>query len=383
MARQSAYILALSVVFLAVLGIVMLSSTGAYAPELPADDPYFAVRRQLCWLGVGFAACLIGALVDYGFWGRHWLLWYSIACILLGLCFIDGIGIHKNGASRWIGMAGFQFQPSEIARLAIIVSLAAWFARYRDEVQSWGRGFLYPLLLLGLPLGLITAEVDLGCATLVGCTTLLVMFVAGTRISGLVAIAVAGAAGLWALIQIVPDRMNRVLAFMNLDDPVIQLADGYQQWRGLLAFGSGGWAGLGLGASRQKMQFLPFAHTDFIMPIIGEELGLRVSLLVVVAFVVLIVCGLLIASQAPDSFGRLLGLGVVSLIGLQAAINLGVTTALLPNKGIPLPFISYGGSNLVCCLAGIGILFNIYRQGIATPGPTAATIARAKTTRRL
>jgi len=383
MERQSTYILVLSVVFLSVVGIVMLSSTGAYAPELPRDDPYYAVKRQSVWLVAGIFACVLGAVFDYRFWCKYWVLWYVIACVLLALCFVDPVGVRLNGASRWIGFGAVRFQPSEMARLAVVVALASWFGRFREKTGSWLHGFIFPLLLLLPPLVLITCEVDLGCAVLVGATALTMMFVAGTRLTGLAVIGMAGLGALGWLIQVVPDRLNRVLAFRNLEDPAVQLGDGYQQWRALMAFGAGGVDGLGLGGSIQKMQYLPFAHTDFIMPIIGEELGLRVSLLVVVAFVVLTVCGLLIASRAPDLYGKLLGVGVVCLIANQAVINLGVTTALLPNKGIPLPFVSYGGSNLVCCLAGIGILINIYRKGIATPRPTSVAIARAKLSPRL
>lgn len=384
MEKQSTYILVLSVVFLSVIGIVMLSSTGAYASELLRyNDPYYAVKRQGIWLAAGIVACLLGASFDYRFWCRYWVLWYLIACVLLALCFTESYGLKINGANRWIHLGSLRFQPSELARLAVVVALASWFGRFCEKSGSWLHGFLLPLLLLLPPLVLITFEVDLGCAVLLGTTALTIMFVAGTRLTGLMAIGLSGLGALAWLIHVVPDRLNRVLAFRNLDDPAVQLGDGYQQWRALMAFGSGGFDGLGLGGSIQKMQYLPFAHTDFIMPIIGEELGLKISLLVVVAFVVMTVCGLLIASRAPDLYGKLLGVGIVCLIANQAVINLGVTTALLPNKGIPLPFVSYGGSNLVCCLAGVGILINIYRKGIATPRQTSVAMSRAKLTPRV
>jgi cell division protein FtsW len=158
---------------------------------------------------------------------------------------------------------------------------------------------------------------------------------------------------------------------------------GLQQMQALIALGSGGMDGLGLGNGRQKMLYLPYAHTDFIFPIIGEELGLRFSLLVVFLFVVIIVCGIMIALHARDRFGMLLGCGIVSLLALQAAVNIGVTTSLLPNKGLPLPFISYGGSNLAACMFGIGVLVNIYRQGILEAPPVKRTIMNAKLTLRI
>src|SRR4029078_1340096 len=162
-----------------------------------------------------------------------------------------------------------------------------------------------------------------------------------------------------------PERMARLPPFRDLK--AYQQTDGLQQMQALIAWGSGGMEGLGLGNGRQKMLYLPYAHTDFIFPIIGEELGLRFSLLVVLLFVVIIVCGIMIALHAKDRFGLLLGCGVISLLALQAAVNIGVTTSLLPNKGLPLPFISYGGSNLVICLFGVGLLLSIYRQGVLEP----------------
>ena len=171
-----------------------------------------------------------------------------------------------------------------------------------------------------------------------------------------------------------PERIGRVLAFLH---PEKYPDDAYQQLQGLIALGSGGVEGLGLGNGRQKMAFLPVAHTDFIFPIIGEELGLRFTLLVVFCYIVIIMCGAIIAMRARDRFGMLLGFGIVVIIALQAAVNIGVTTTLLPNKGLPLPFISYGGSNLVFCLLGVGMLINIYRQGIERTGGAKRTTVRA------
>jgi cell division protein FtsW len=177
------------------------------------------------------------------------------------------------------------------------------------------------------------------------------------------------------------ERMGRLAAF--LDPQRFKEDAGLQQMQALIAWGSGGMEGLGLGNGRQKMLYLPYAHTDFIFPMIGEELGLRISLLVVFLFVIIIVCGMMIALHAKDRFGLLLGGGIVSLLGLQAAVNIGVTTSLLPNKGLPLPFISYGGSNLVACLFGVGLLLNIYRQGVLEPANKKQTAMQVRTTPRI
>jgi len=382
MGKQSAYILGMTVVFLAVIGIVMLSSTGAYAPELPEDQPYYAVERQVMWLGLGLVACIIGTLVDYRIWGKFWYVWYAIAVVLLVLCFHDTIGRTKNGSSRWVGFGSVEFQPSEVARLAVVIAMASWFGINAQKIREWGRGFFIPIAIFALPMCLIAREVDLGCSMLVGGSSLIIMFIAGSRWWALGGLCLLGIIALICVAMLIPERMGRLNAYMNLDDPKVQLDDGYQQHQGILALGAGGINGRGLGGSRQKTGWLPYAHTDFIFPILGEELGLRMTLPVVTAFSVFVLCGLFIAGCAPDVFGRLLGVGIVALIGLQAAINLGVTTALLPNTGMPLPLISYGGSNAFCCLAGIGILFNIYRKGIATRQTGSVSVACVKVDKR-
>src|SRR5213075_2679145 len=216
---------------------------------------------------------------------------------------------------------------------------------------------------------------------LIGATMFAVMFVAGTHPALLGILSLGGLGGILFVATHMSERMGRLAAFM---DPERFKDDaGLQQMQALIAWGSGGMEGLGLGNGRQKMLYLPYAHTDFIFPIIGEELGLRFSLLVIFLFVTIIVCGIMIALHAKDRFGLLLGCGVVSLLALQAAVNIGVTTSLLPNKGLPLPFVSYGGSNLAACMFAIGVLVNIYRQGILEPPPVKRATMNAKVTPRL
>src|SRR5256885_3598062 len=214
-----------------------------------------------------------------------------------------------------------------------------------------------------------------------GTTAFVVMFVAGANPLWLGILSFASLGAILVVATQMSERMGRLSAFLhpqNYKDDA-----GLQQMQALIAWGSGGMEGLGLGNGRQKMLYLPYAHTDFIFPIIGEELGLRVSLLVVFLFVVIIVCGIMIALHAKDRFGLLLGCGIVSLLTLQAAVNIGVTTSLLPNKGLPLPFISYGGSNLAACMFGIGVLVNIYRQGVLEPAKKKSAVIRARTTPRI
>src|SRR5437773_1344930 len=378
--RKSAYILFLAVLGLLVIGIVMLFSTSAYARD-SHGDVYFFIRRQAMWVGIGLVACIFAALMNYHFWQKTWWLWFALALAALALCYIPHIGMRINGSRRWVGYGPITFQPSELAKIATIFFLAAWFAQREKADGNVLSGFLVPLAVISVPAALVLGEVDLGTTALIGATTFIVMFVAGTNLLWLSGLAFAGLGGLLLVATHISERMGRLAAFLppqNYKDDA-----GLQQMQALIAWGSGGMDGLGLGNGRQKMLYLPYAHTDFIFPIIGEELGLRFSLLVVFLFVVIIVCGIMIALHARDRFGLLLGCGIVSLLALQAAVNIGVTTSLLPNKGLPLPFISYGGSNLVTCLFGIGLLLNIYRQGSLEPPHKRPTIAQVRITPRI
>jgi cell division protein FtsW len=378
MRRKSAYILFLAVLGLLVIGIVMLFSTSAYARD-SHGDVYFFIRRQAIWIGIGLAGCIFAALMNYHFWQKTWLIWFAVAIGALALCYIPHIGMRINGSRRWIGYGPVTFQPSELAKLATIFFLAAWFSRLEKPDGNVLSEFIIPLAIIALPAVLVLGEVDLGTTALIAATTFVVMFVAGTNPLWLGGLGFAALGGLILVATRISERMGRLSAFLqNYKDDA-----GLQQMQALIAWGSGGMDGLGLGNGRQKMLYLPYAHTDFIFPIIGEELGLRFSLLVVFLFVVIIVCGIMIALHARDRFGLLLGCGIVSLLALQAAVNIGVTTSLLPNKGLPLPFISYGGSNLAACMFGIGVLVNIYRQGILEPAPVKRATMNAKVTPRI
>jgi cell division protein FtsW len=378
MHRKSAYFLFVAVLGVLAIGVVMLFSTSAFARD-SHGDPYFFLKRQSLWLGVGLFVCIAAALIDYHLWQRTWWLWVALALVTLALCYVPHLGMRINGSRRWIGFNSLAFQPSEIAKVAAVFFLAWWFARYEKATNNPFFGFLIPLAVVGVILVLIIFEVDLGTTALIGTTAFVVMFVAGTNpiLLGLLAFAGSGTIFLAATHQ----RMGRLLAFTDLER--YKEDAGLQQMQALIAWGSGGIEGLGLGNGRQKMLYLPYAHTDFIFPMIGEELGLRVSLLVVFLFIMIIICGIMIALHAKDRFGLLVATGVVALIGLQAAVNIGVTTSLLPNKGLPLPFVSYGGSNLVACLFAIGLLLNIYRQGNLEPANKKRVALQARITPRI
>ncbi len=375
--RTSVYLLVVAVIGLIVLGLVMLSSTSAYAPESHGSAT-FLLKRQIVWLAAGLVVCAAAAAVDYHHWQKTWWIWFGLSVVMLALCFVPHFGHRINGSARWVKLAGFSFQPSEFAKMAAIITLAWWFARDEDNAGRFLHGFVAPLFGAGVLMALIAPEVDIGTTGLIGSTTIVMMFLAGTRLRYLLPMILAGFAGLALAIDKMPERTGRFLAFLY---PEKYPADAYQTVQGLIALGSGGVEGLGLGNGRQKMAYLPFAHTDFIFPVIGEELGLRCTLLVVFTYIVIILCGAMIAMRARDRFGMLFGFGIMIIIALQAAVNIGVTTSMLPNKGLPLPFISYGGSNLVFCLLGVGILINIYRQGLndREEQKKSSTILQART----
>ncbi len=310
------------------------------------------------------AACL-----DY-----HWLqrrAWwiFGITTFLLVLCYVPGIGTEVNGERRWIsaklvGLSALRMQPSEMAKIALAVIIAWWFAMHPDSGRRPLRGFLYPLAIAGTLIVLVLFEKDMGTAAVMSACCFTLLFVAGVKFRYLTGLAISGTAALALLVKYDPNRFARIMAYLDMEGNKLGFA--FQQWIGLMALGSGGATGRGLGEGRLKMLYMPFAHTDFIFPMIGEELGLACTLLVVFAFVLLAVAGITIAFHAPDAFGRILGLGMVCFISFQAALNIGVTTAVLPNTGLPLPFVSYGGTALLTAMTAVGILLNIYRQGRET-----------------
>jgi cell division protein FtsW len=360
MHKQSAYILVLAVAVLVTLGLVMLYSTGAFAPDSHGDQFNF-LKKQSFWLGVGFIFSIFFALLDYHRLERAWYVLFPLALTLLALCFIRPVGMRINGSWRWIHAGPVTFQPSELAKLVAIIFSAWWFSKFEAKCKGLLMGLIYPVGVVVTLLVPILLETDLGTTLLISGTVLLIMFVAGASPKFLGPLVVVGLAALLAIAWHISERQGRLMAFLHPDQ--YQEKEGHQQWMGLIAFGSGGVEGLGLGNGRQKMLYLPYAHTDFIFPVMGEELGLRVTLAVVFCYLLIFTSGILISLNAKDRFGLLLGFGCTAILGLQAAINIGVTTSLLPNKGLPLPFISYGGSNLFFCLICIGILINIYRQG--------------------
>jgi cell division protein FtsW len=275
--------------------------------------------------------------------------------------FAPVIGHAAKGAHRWIGRPGGStyFQPSELAKLALIIFLAAYADRYQRHMASFWRGLVVPVVISGVVLGLIFVEPDRGCTILLASVCAVMLFVSGVRFSFLTVPSVLALVGLVYSILHDSMRMHRVMAWLHPEQN--KEGAGYQVREAIIALGSGGMFGLGLGNGRQKLGFVPEHHTDFIFSIIGEELGFAATMTVVLLFLLLILCGILIARRASDTFGMLLATGLTFMIGFQAFINIGVVTGMLPNKGMPLPFISYGGSNLVLMLVSVGLLISVSR----------------------
>ena len=349
--------LAFCVAALLALGLVML-----YSSSMTQVGARY-LMMQLVWGAFGFAFCVAATALDYQWLKKSAGPIFIVALILLALVLVPHIGRKINGARRWFDFHGMRFQPSEFAKLALIILLAWYGDHFQRHMQTWKRGILLPGVLIALVLGLIFVEPDRGTTILLAMVGGAMLLLAGVCWKFIVPPVLLGVAGLTISLLHDPMRMRRIFSWWDLE----QHKDGvgYQAYQAMIAFGSGGWTGLGLGNSRQKLGFLPEHYTDFIFSIVGEELGLITTLLVVLAFVAIVLCGLYIALNARDPFGFLLASGVTCLIGLQAAINIGVVTSALPNKGLPLPFISYGGSNLLAMLTCVGLLFSIARHAPA------------------
>ena len=357
MRRASSALVGIILVLLS-LGIVMLASTSSVRAAAAFNDPQYFLWRQLAWLFIGVLVAVAVARFDYHWWRKRIvvipLLVVSLALLLLVLH--PGIGVRVGGSSRWLRLGPFSLQPSEFAKFGVVIVLSSWMAMVGRRVRAFKEGLLVPLGGLGLVLLLLIREPDFGTTLLTGVVGMLIMFVGGTRVGYLVVSGVAGVCCFALAVMKDPVRLNRILAFVL---PERYPATAYHLAQSKYAFINGGWFGVGLGNSIQKHLYLPEAHTDFILAIIGEELGFIATALVVLLFAGIVVCGMAISLRAPDGFGRLLAFGFTVLITLQAAINVGVVTGCLPTKGLPLPFLSYGGSSLVSTLAGVGVLLNI------------------------
>ena len=349
-----------STAILIAIGIVMIYSASAiYAFEKMKDSAYF-LKRHLVYLALGAFLAVTAAKVDYQKLRRFAKPILISALVLLVLVLVPHVGHSTGGARRWFKFLGFSFQPSEYLKLALIFYMADYLDRKRESLNDVKRTLFPALFILGLCVGLIFLQPDLGTAITVAFVTLIVFFAAGIRIRYLVTVVLSALPVLLYAMMAKPYRRKRLLAFFHpWDDP---RGVGFQIVQSFLALGSGGLFGVGLGKSQQKLFYLPESHTDFIFSIIGEELGFLGTSSVVVLFIVFIFAAMIIVFRAKNGFSQLLSLGLVSLIGLEAVINIGVSTGALPTKGLSLPFISYGGSALLANMVAVGLLMNISKE---------------------
>lgn len=372
-------ILMLTGVLLA-LGMVMVYSASFVAAEKKFGDPTFFLERHGIYLLAGCMALAVGSLWDYHRLARHWKWILAAAFLLLAAVLIPGVGERINGARRWFRLGGFTLQASEVAKPLLIIGMAAWAATRQKEnrIRSFKDGFLPGAALLGGAVLLTALEPDLGTASLLLCVLGSMLFTAGIRLAYaipalLIAVPV-GALCAWSKLGYIQARLADFMS--GKSDP---LGKGYQVTQGMIAQGSGGLLGTGLGQGSSKLLFLPEAHNDFILALIGEELGLVGSAAVVLCFALFVWQGWTVARKAPDLLGSLIALGVTLLVGIQAAMNIAVVTKAVPTKGISLPLISYGGSSLVFLLFGIGLLLNVAAHPAPDETPDRLGAAKRKT----
>ncbi|HXF81211.1 MAG TPA: putative lipid II flippase FtsW [bacterium] len=383
--RAPDYWLVLPVIALAGVGVVMVYSASAIVAADRFGDPAFFLKRQVLWVLLGGAALAVTHRIHYAALRRFTPLLLVLAGLSLVAVLVPGIGRVAGGARRWIAVGGpFAFQPSESAKLALAFYLANFLANRGQAVRDLRSGVLPPLVVTGVMGGLVLLQPDLGTALLMVLLALGMLFAAGARIGHLLMVVTAGLPLLATAILGEEYRRRRILAF--LDPWADPQGAGFHIIQSLLALGSGGLLGVGLGGSRQKFFYLPERHTDFVFAILGEELGLLGTGAVVLLFALLAFRGYRVARRAPDRYGSLLAAGITTMILVQAVINVGVTAGVFPVTGVPLPFVSFGGSSMLFTMIGVGVLLNIsqYARDAAPaahrPPSVASALAAARPT---
>ena len=349
----TAYVVTVSL-GLTMMGLVMLFSAGAVRG---AQDLLF---KQIVWVVVSLLVGGYASIVNLDWLRNRTILIFGLCLIGLVLTLIPGIGVKVNGAQRWIGLGSLRIQPSEFAKIGMVLLLAKYFAVEQRMIGSLVKGFLVPSILIGSVCGLILLQPDFGTCFLCGTVGAILMFQAGVGLKWLMPVAGLAVSVFSVLVYFDPVRIRRVTSFLDVEANANDSA--YQLWQGMLAFGVGGVEGVGLGMGRQQMYFLPEAHTDFIFPVIGEELGLVATFGILIAFFILFFSVGVKLRQVSKLHEYLLAMGSLLFVILQAIINIGVVTGCLPTKGMSLPFISYGGSNLVVTFVFVGLIINVMRK---------------------
>lgn len=354
------YWLLFVVTALTLFGLLMISSSSVVISFERFGANWYYLTRQAIAVFVGMVALAISVNIDYRFWRKIASPLMAISFILLILVFVPGIGLKLSGASRWINLGPVLLQPAELVKLSFIIYLAAWLERRGEAIKSLKSGLLPFSLLLLILIGLIVKQPDLGTVIIISLIAASMFWAAGARTMHLFAGGFSALALFFILIRFSSYRWQRFLTFLNPSSDL--LGSGYQFNQTILAIGSGGLLGLGFGNSRQKYLYLPQAHTDAIFAVIVEELGFLRTIPLLAALVFVALRGLRIARKAPDDFGKLLAVGIASWVASQSFVNLAANLGIVPLTGVPLPFVSYGGSALVMLLVAIGILLNISKR---------------------
>jgi len=370
-------LLILAVAVLNIIGLVMVLSASSVESLDSKGNPWWFFERQMMWTALGVVAFFLASRFDHRRWRRLAPLLLAVAFLLLTVVLIPGVGIYVDGARRWLGSGQFRLQPSEIAKFALLVFCADVLARRQHEVADWRRALRPIVSVLGAVALLMMLEPDLASFMVIAVTVSAMLVVGGIRARHLAALAAAGVFMITMFSFVVPWRRARMFSFFSGGQDAH--AAGYQVTQSLIALVRGGWTGVGLGAGRAKWNFLPAAHTDFIFAVIGEELGVLGCALVVGLFVLIAVIGFRTAHRAPDRFGTVLAVGATAWIVGQAVLNLGAVVGVLPVTGVPLPFVSFGGTALVSTMVAAGVLVNVARQGASAgvPDGTRAGVSRS------
>lgn len=347
-------------VLMVIFGIIMVFSASSVVSYKEAGHEFNYIKKQLIFAVLGFVSMMLMMKIDYHIIKTYVYPILIFSIILLILVLVPGIAREVNGARRWIGVFGLSFQPAELAKLSLVLYLAYSLTKKYEKIKTLKIGFMPHLVLLLLMAALMMLQPDFGAAVTVGIIAFIMLFIAGTRIYYILASLLAAAPILYFSIVNVEYRLERITAFLNpWGDPE---KSGYHIIQSFLALGSGGLMGTGLGEGTQKLFYIPYAYSDFIFAVIGEELGFIGAIILISGFLIFAVRGMRAARLAPDLFGTYLAVGITSLITIEAVLNIGVVTGLFPTKGMTLPFISYGGSSLVTSMTAAGILINISGQ---------------------
>jgi len=370
------YVLVVIVAALCIVGLMMVYSATFDMAYLEYGNPNFFFHRQMIWMGLGVVVMIVLARIDYRLWQRWAILIMAVTLLMLGLVALTGN--EKFGATRWLWNGSIQ--PSELAKVSVVIYIAAWISSKGDKIRHVTYGLLPFAILIGLVAGLILLQRDLSTAFLIAVTSGLMFFFGGADLLQLFASLAFGLATFAFMIKQEPYRLERIKTFLN---PLADVqGSAYQLNQALMALASGGLLGLGLGGSKQKYGYVPALHTDTIMAIVGEELGLIGCLVLLGLFIWLAYRGFKIALDAPDAFGMLLAAGLTCSLIVQALVNMAVVTATLPYAGITLPFISYGGSSLLASMAGVGLLLSVSRGRRVIQGTRHASVDFGRRDRR-